>query len=78
MIRSWEKEREKLIGRKPHCDQDYGGSHYHCAKCNGVSSMMGHYTTGFRNDGRWVTFPDHAGYFTCQPEFELAKDAVLA
>ena len=25
------------------CSEDYGGSHYHCACCVGVSSMMGHW-----------------------------------
>jgi len=31
-----------LIGRERCCDEDYGGSHYHCAKCGGVCGMMGH------------------------------------
>ena len=37
-------EREKFIGRKPCCEQDFGGSHYHCGRCNGVTGMMGHST----------------------------------
>lgn len=24
------------------CDEDFGGSHYHCAYCRGVSGMQGH------------------------------------
>ena len=50
------------------CDQDYGGSHYHCAKCEAVTGMFGHYTNGARIDGRWVKFGE--GVFTCQPEYE--------
>ena len=30
-----------LIGREPCCEEDYGGSHYHCARCGAVCSMMG-------------------------------------
>lgn len=25
------------------CDEEISGSHYHCANCGAVSSMMGHY-----------------------------------
>ncbi len=25
------------------CEQDFDGSHYHCAHCGQVSSMQGHY-----------------------------------
>lgn len=35
------------------CEEDYGGSHYHCANCGEVSGMYGHYV----KDG-----------FTCQKE----------
>lgn len=28
--------------RCPICGYDGGGSHYHCPKCGGVCSMMGH------------------------------------
>jgi hypothetical protein len=24
------------------CDEDYGGSHYHCARCGAACGMMGH------------------------------------
>ncbi len=28
-------------GRNRCCIEDFGGSHYHCAKCNRVTGMMG-------------------------------------
>lgn len=36
------KPLSEIIGREPCCDEDLGGSHYHCGRCGGVSSMMGH------------------------------------
>lgn len=50
------------IGREPCCDEDLGGSHYHCAKCGAVCSMMGHSTEKWcalaREQGR--DRPEHA------------------
>lgn len=34
-VRRWPDEPERC------CDQDYGGSHYHCGGCGQVSGMMG-------------------------------------
>lgn len=33
----------RMIGREPCCDQDFGGSHYHCPRCWAVTSMLGHH-----------------------------------
>ena len=56
-----------LIGREPHCVEDMGGSHWHCAKCGAVSSMMGHGDVKFcdmaREQGR------------SRPEFVIATQA---
>ncbi len=35
----------------PCCDEDYGGSHYHCGHCREVTSMMGHYVEATYRDG---------------------------
>lgn len=37
------KEFAEMQGRDRCCDQDYGGSHYHCGNCGKASSMLGHY-----------------------------------
>lgn len=41
------------------CDQDFGGSHYHCGNCGQVSSMYGH-SYGEDADGKiiWKCDPD--------------------
>lgn len=61
---------EPFQGRIRCCEDDYGGTHWHCAKCNGVTSMMGHLTSGFRYRDEWVEFPDGKTYFTCDPKTE--------
>lgn len=38
------------------------GSHWHCANCGEISSMMGH-ITGQRR-------PDGTSYFSCDPDYE--------
>lgn len=37
-------EWDPYSGRERCCDEDYGGSHYHCTRCGAVTSMMGHYS----------------------------------
>lgn len=32
---------ERIGGRRRCCDEDFGGSHYHCGRCRRVSGMMG-------------------------------------
>lgn len=59
------------------CDQDYGGSHYHCANCGLVSSMFGHYSAvvfplGYGGQG--VKIP---GAMTCSREWEQQVRDVL-
>ena len=34
---------EKQLGRKRCCEEDFGGSHYHCGHCGEVSGMYGHF-----------------------------------
>ena len=34
---------ERTQHRPKCCDEDYGGSHYHCAQCGEVTGMMGHF-----------------------------------
>lgn len=64
-------------GRDRCCDQDYGGSHYHCGRCGEVASMMGHYVMLDRMGDSWekalaeklgVTRPWRG--FTCDPQNE--------
>lgn len=40
------------------CPEDWGGSHYHCAGCNGVTGMYGHYRGGYFRYGKWVKFAE--------------------
>lgn len=35
------------------CNQDYGGSHYHCSNCGAVTGMLGHYIT-LRPGVKWA------------------------
>lgn len=47
------------------CDEtDFGGSHYHCAHCNGVTGMYGHMSGGAFRDGK---FRKHAERHFCCP-----------
>lgn len=48
--------------REPCCDQDFGGSHYHCGHCGEVSSMQGHY----------VATPEFTGFICAEPKHHLA------
>lgn len=57
------KPLSEIIGREPCCDKDLGGSHYHCGRCNGVSSMMGHYRAVHWFENKTTKVPPH----TCCP-----------
>jgi hypothetical protein len=48
-----------LAGRTRCCDQDHGGSHYHCGRCNGVTGMYGHHRGGEYRDGKWRRIEPH-------------------
>lgn len=48
-----------ILGRPRCCDDDFGGSHYHCGSCGEVSSSMGHWRGGAYVDGKWVKFEGH-------------------
>ena len=59
-----ERVREEIDDR-PCCDEDYGGSHYHCVRCGAACSMMGHTDEGCalaREQGRdrpqFITEPE--------------------
>jgi hypothetical protein len=70
-----------LIGREPCCDEDYGGSHYHCSQCNGVCSMMGHWTDKLWVRGKGIPLPpkpDGSPWWTCEPEYQRLRDEALA
>lgn len=43
-----------------------GGSHYHCGRCNGLCSMMGHWTTYCKH-----RLPDADAHFCCPGDCEL-------
>lgn len=43
-------------GREPCCPLDFGGSHYHCARCDCVTGMYGHYRGGEWLDGKFRKF----------------------
>ncbi len=34
-----------MTGWRRCCEEDWGGSHYHCAGCGAVTGMYGHYVT---------------------------------
>lgn len=62
------------------CEEDYGGSHYHCARCDGVTGMYGHMTT-LKPGDKWakdraaqlgVSLPFRG--FTCDPHDAKADD----
>lgn len=46
------------------CDQDQGGSHYHCGNCGEVSSMLGHYVAA-------------EGGFTCEAKDHPYRSTIL-
>ena len=50
---------EAHLGRPRCCDQDFGGSHYHCARCGAVTGMYGHWEGGRFDGDRFVTFEAH-------------------
>ena len=57
------------------CRDYYGGSHYHCARCFGVSSMLGHTTNlhppkdgSRRSIAEWDRVESH---FCCPGDCEL-------
>ena len=56
---------EEVMGREPCCDEDYGGSHYHCGRCGKTSSMMGHLTTYCKVRGRTLS------HMCCPSDCEL-------
>jgi hypothetical protein len=76
-------------GRERCCEEDFGGSHYHCAHCGQVSSMQGHYgdptayqrpicqhttaSTHRTSDGRTITIG-----FCCPEGHTCAKAAGAA
>lgn len=42
-------------GRPRCCDQDFGGSHYHCGGgCGAVTSMYGHYIQVHGDEPEWM------------------------
>lgn len=65
-----------------YCGYSGGGSHYHCGRCKGVSSMMGHYMSLDNNyaGAQWkkdlvtrlgITLPWTG--FTCDPRNEMEE-----
>lgn len=51
------------------CGDYLGGSHYHCAKCNKRTGMMGHYTSyAGHHKGKIVHLPE--AMFSCDPGYE--------
>lgn len=85
----WRPDLRDRLGREPCCSQDYGGSHYHCARCGAVTGMYGHYTTGVMFDGKWlklgketIDLPDgktaeiDRGLFSCTDEYDEALAAL--
>lgn len=55
------------------CGQKFGGSHYHCGKCQGkdVTSMYGHSRRGHYIDNKWVESEFH---FSCDNECEICNE----
>lgn len=55
----------KRLGREPCCPEDWGGSHYHCARCSRVSGMYGCYRSVHWNDPTYGKTHKTPGHFCC-------------
>ena len=69
---------EPFQGRIRCCEDDFGGSHWHCGRCGRVSSIYGHLTSGIYHRGEWIPFPDGKSHFTCDSETQALIERMTA
>lgn len=60
---------DAYLNRERCCDEDFGGSHYHCSQCNAVTGMMGHWVRASnQRSADMLRVPLGFEGFTCQVE----------